>query len=433
MKHLILDTNIYIHYLDFEQIKWEDVFGEDVCIVIPPKVQREIDKVKDQNGSSKKKKKAKQVSAKIADYLLENKVGKYLIKSCEDPRPSQFNEDIFNINVDDNWIILSAMRLKEDENVAVVIVSADTNILVKAKQVGLDYYRIADDYKLAEEQSEEEKEISQLKHELKKHTARISKPILLFDNHQQFIKVSHPPILNEDDLVKIKLEEEKQRFPYDARYQTPDYLGGAMQNTMSSILRQHSAQDVLAYNEDLDEYFEEFEEFIRFECRYDSISSHMLKLEFVIVNKGTNPTGDLHVFLEFPSDIKLYNKSNIKSKHLDVPIKPTPISYEYQPFILSRKMKKSIASIEQIRINPINGIYDTRPAFPYWDLTNNAKQKYHIQKECLSHNMKMPISLNNLYVDLSNINNSFKIEYSIVDSSLIDPVEGSLNVVVEPD
>ena len=55
MKHLILDTNIYIHYLDFEQIKWEDIFGEDICIVIPPKVQREIDKIKDQSGSFKKK------------------------------------------------------------------------------------------------------------------------------------------------------------------------------------------------------------------------------------------------------------------------------------------------------------------------------------------------------------------------------------------
>lgn len=429
MKYLILDTNIYIHYVDFEQIKWEDIFGENVSIVIPPKVQREIDKIKDQNINSKKKKKAKQISAKIAGYLLDHKDGKYKIRSCEDPRPNQFDEDIFNLNVDDNWILLSAIRLKEDENINVVIISADTNILVKAKQVGLDYYRMTDDYKLSEEPTEEEKEINQLKNELRKYTTRLSKPTLLFHNHQQYIKIQNPIVIDVDDLVKIRMEEEKQKYPYDTRYDTSDFLDGAMRNAVSSIFSQPSANDIVTYNTELDDYFKEFEEFIRFKCNYESISSHMFKLEFVIVNSGTNPTGYIHLFLRFPSNIKLYNKQNIKRKHFDVPIAPSPISFGYSMRI-SRNTQKEIASMGQIKFDSINGAYDTRPSFPYWNLSHNAKYDYHIQKDSLPHNMEIPIPLDELYVDVIDISN-FKIEYSIIDSSLIDPIKGSIDVVIE--
>jgi hypothetical protein len=45
MKYLVIDTNIYIHYADYEQMRWEDIFNDDVSIIIPPKVQREIDKI----------------------------------------------------------------------------------------------------------------------------------------------------------------------------------------------------------------------------------------------------------------------------------------------------------------------------------------------------------------------------------------------------
>lgn len=429
MKHLVLDTNVYIHYVDFEQIKWKDIFGEDISIVIPPKVQREIDKIKDQSTNSKIRKRAKHVSAKIADFLLDHKDGKYKIRGCEDPRPNQFDEDIFNPNVDDNWILLSAIRLREDENLDVIIVSADTNILVKAKQIGLAYHRMTEEFKLSEEPTEEEKEINQLKSELRKYTTRLSKPTLLFHNHQQYLKIQKPTVIDVNDMVKMKLEEEKRKHPYAKQYDTSDSLDSSIRNMMSSIFSEPSANDVATYNTDLSEYLKEYEQFICFKCDYESILSNMFKLEFVLVNSGTNPTGDIHLFLSFPSNIRLYNKHNIKRKHLDVPIIPSPISYGYS-MQLRRNTQKEIASIGQIRIDPIKGAYDTRPSYPYWDLSQNANYDYHIQRNSLTHNMEMSISFDDLYVDLVDISN-FKIEYSIIDSSLIDPIKGSLEVIIE--
>jgi Predicted ATPase related to phosphate starvation-inducible protein PhoH len=429
MKHLVLDTNVYIHYVDFEQIKWKDIFGEDISIIIPPKVQREIDKIKDQSTNSKIRKRAKHVSVKIADFLLDHKDGKYKIRSCEDPRPNQFDEDIFNPNVDDNWILLSAIRLREDENLDVIIVSADTNILVKAKQIGLAYHRMTEDFKLSEEPTEEEKEINQLKSELRKYTTRLSKPTLLFHNHQQYLKIQKPTVTDVNDMVKMKLEEEKRKHPYATQYDTSDFLDSSIRNMMSSIFGEPSANDVATYNTDLNEYLKEYEQFIRFKCDYESILSNMFKLEFVLVNSGTNPTGDIHLFLRFPSNIQLYSKQNIKRKHLNEPIAPSPISFGYS-MLVNRNMQKEMASMAQIKFDPVNGAYDTRPTFPYWDLSLNAKYDYHIQKDSLPHNMEMPILLDELYVNLIEIN-SFKIEYSILDSSLIDPIKGSLEVIIE--
>lgn len=36
MKYLFLDTNIYIHYIDVEQINWNKIVGDaDITIVVP--------------------------------------------------------------------------------------------------------------------------------------------------------------------------------------------------------------------------------------------------------------------------------------------------------------------------------------------------------------------------------------------------------------
>ena len=49
MKYLFLDTNVYLHYIDFEQIDWKKLIDSDFTIVVPPIVIREIDKHKDNN------------------------------------------------------------------------------------------------------------------------------------------------------------------------------------------------------------------------------------------------------------------------------------------------------------------------------------------------------------------------------------------------
>lgn len=75
MKYLFLDTNVYLHYMDFEQIDWKSLVcnGDDFTIVVPLIVIREIDKQKD-SSRGKIQGRAKKTSEKFGDYFLNNKV-----------------------------------------------------------------------------------------------------------------------------------------------------------------------------------------------------------------------------------------------------------------------------------------------------------------------------------------------------------------------
>jgi predicted ribonuclease YlaK len=113
MKYLFLDTNVFLHYIDIEQINWKHLItnGEDFTIVIPAIVFREIDKIKD-SGSGKVQKRAKKISSKIGDIFLENKNLNFPIIKCNDPLSNQFDEMKFNKWINDDWIILCILQFK---------------------------------------------------------------------------------------------------------------------------------------------------------------------------------------------------------------------------------------------------------------------------------------------------------------------------------
>lgn len=73
MKYLFLDTNIFLHFVDFEQIPWADLIGDsEITIVVSDIVAQEIDKHKD-TAREKIQKRAKKISSKLAEVFLEDK------------------------------------------------------------------------------------------------------------------------------------------------------------------------------------------------------------------------------------------------------------------------------------------------------------------------------------------------------------------------
>ena len=63
-KTAFLDTNIYIHYQIFDQIKWPEILHTSkVMIVIPPVTIRELNRLKDLNLGTRVRKRAGKVPA----------------------------------------------------------------------------------------------------------------------------------------------------------------------------------------------------------------------------------------------------------------------------------------------------------------------------------------------------------------------------------
>lgn len=89
MKYLLLDTNIYLHYIDFEHIDWGTIIGDkEYEIVVPYTVIKEIDKCKD-GPKSKIKVRAKAVASKFGSYFLNDNYNKQInlvqINDLENP------------------------------------------------------------------------------------------------------------------------------------------------------------------------------------------------------------------------------------------------------------------------------------------------------------------------------------------------------------
>src|SRR5438270_12693197 len=71
--YAFIDTNIFLHYQPFDQIKWTEILGSDnVVLVATPVVIRELDKHKDQHRISAIRDRARAALKKIEQIVLED-------------------------------------------------------------------------------------------------------------------------------------------------------------------------------------------------------------------------------------------------------------------------------------------------------------------------------------------------------------------------
>lgn len=416
MKYLFLDTNIYLHYIDVEQINWDKIVGDtSITIVVPRITIREIDQHKDQSRR-KIQKRAKVISAKFAQAFLEGKTFKYSFALCDEPAASSFDGGKFNIHINDDWFILSALHSNYDV-ADIVVISSDTNLLLKAKENGLDFRKMSDEYRLKEELSDEEKEIKALKAELEKYKNRQPKPSVIFEKEESDkLILKRPNRRNIEDELSICMEKLKGKYPYwknEKNFAPTSLLGFPLLITQEQIDK---------YNTELDDYFKKEEIFQRFLLQKDILNERFKKLVFGVVNDGNAQTGDMNIFLKFPANINLYNQ-NCKVSIDDIaPIVPT--SYG-----LDRKFLRSMEVDKYLRPFSGNGI----PQIYCWDTEHPIKKReFKFKYSNLNHGgmIRYLDIKDSIYIDIGSCD-SFNIRWGIIDSKLIEPIEGILHVIIE--
>lgn len=409
MKYLFLDTNVYLHCKDVEEIDWKSLVtgGEDFTIVIPPVVIREIDKIKDRERG-KVQARAKKVSSRFGDIFLEGKKMKLKYKNCEDPTNDLFEKYKFNKDVFDDWFILSAKIFPESDNV--VVIARDNGILMKAKDNGFTFFRISDDFLLKVEKSEEEKEIQRLKEELEVYKNRKPNPQITFEDRSTILKLKKPTPKDLEVEIEKYLEKEKLKYPYHTFSETDNYLG----ITLSSIWENE-------YNKQREEYFGEYKEYIPFIVQNEILSERMKELKFVVSNfLGTAPTGDMNIFINIPANIKLYSKRSKIRRIRNVPIPP-------QKNGLDRKLLQATANIQPL------GSYLQGPDYEYcWDLSKTlASNEFSFDESKLNHTLYKNLNVeNSIFIDTLSCGN-FSIDWYVSDSALPKPISGKLNVIIE--
>lgn len=416
MKYLVLDTNVYLHYKDFEQIDWRSLLNDDVTICVPQRVFEEIDKHKDQN-KGKIQRKAKRISSRFSEIFLQGAVPCVPVDVMSHPLATAFDDPQYHKEISDDWIILSALQAPYD-NAQLIIASGDNGILLKAKQHGLGYYLMPEDLLLAEEASEEEKENKRLRQQLAKYENRLPDPKVEFAGETPLLTIEKPQFINiKDELEKYELEL-KGSHAYQPLSNASDssdisYLTGSITNLTYSSLEQRQE-----YNKELDEYFKKKLELKEFQLGHDLMEQRFCKLSFILSNVGTASLGDTTVFLTFPKEVKLYSQDSKVIVRLDNPAEP----------VLKNQLNNFSTKLMFLKY----GLKDKTEDIEIWSpdkLLDHHEFKYVSFR--LTHMMSHALeNKEDIYIDIAQCGN-FSINWTIIDSELINSVKGELHVVIK--
>lgn len=204
MKHLFLDTNVFLYYKDFEQIDWKSLlnFNGDFTIDIPEQVIKEIDKLKDQ-GKDKVKDRARKIASKFGDLFLSEKECKIPVEKGVHLSNKDFDNTNYDSEQNDDRIILSIIKSGISKS-DIFVVSCDNDFLIKAKDEGFNFFRMSKEYRLKEELSEAEKQNKDLKIKLAEYKSRKPNPYITFEDDQELLKFRK--------LKPIDIETELENF-----------------------------------------------------------------------------------------------------------------------------------------------------------------------------------------------------------------------------
>ncbi len=173
-KTIFLDTNIFLHYQDFDQIDWQIILKTDfVKIIIPPITIRELNKNKDSNGKTRIRKRAASTLKKLSTLFQED-THAFLVDSVEiflegrDPL-IDFTTYQLNREVQDDHLIASMIAYRNEiPDEELILFTSDNGLilLAKAKLFGISTIKLSDDLKLPEELDPEQERIKQLEREI---------------------------------------------------------------------------------------------------------------------------------------------------------------------------------------------------------------------------------------------------------------------------
>lgn len=434
MKYIFLDTNIYLHFQDFEQIPWNEIVKDDAfALVIPDKVVAEIDKVKD-GQPGKIKDRAKKISRKFADYLLYEKENRrFKVIPSEDPTMEFLVNNRLDWTKSDHIIIGSILCFNQIEDS--VAISHDNGFLMTAKRHGIKFICMPEKYIRANEKSDAEKERDEYKRALEEANNRYPDLKITFDNGSSVLNITRPTLFDIEEMVSAKVNEIKAEHPYLYRQpkekhetkETPIPIENLVKsdfNSLAKMLRLSipkidpllmvSDERIAEYNQELDEYFEECQEYYHLVYLRKWLQEQMSKLSFKLVNLGTAMSGEMLICLQFPKELSLYNEKCSKKIEIKKPQEP------------------NINFSKKLALLGLSNIYGLqKPTVTLWDLDHTIqKNEFTIRESNLIHGTEMSLDIDyGLFINIKEAT-EFNIKWAIADSESKEPFSGELLIKI---
>tara|TARA_R110002033_G_scaffold60044_2_gene109914 strand:+ start:7236 stop:8498 length:1263 start_codon:yes stop_codon:yes gene_type:complete len=419
MKYIFLDTNIFLHFQDFEKIDWlSESFSNSCKLIIPPVVIDELDEKK--IGTSKIGNRARNILNRF-EQLVEMEYSR--VKEDIDfeillSKPSREIYETNNLNFDekDHRLIASIIQFSEVNDLdEILLCSNDIGPRLRAKMFGIKSLKLDSKYLIPNQVSEEEKRIKKLERENQILRTRIPKLDVLFLNKNKYqkIKVPERDSSNFEDFKIQKLKEIKVENPYMEHNEPKGNLLTQLGPLFSSRINE--------YNNKLDEFYSEYENTLNKIFEYEKKELFSFSIQLVIKNTGNIPAEDIDLHLHFPDGFELIESAE-KEKYPSLPKPP------YKPksaFDFGHSTFPMVSSFHN-QITPNTSLSFNSPSIKKtnsYDVDFSRKKLKHGYSERLE-------ELTIIFDSNSNINN-FQIDYELSSANMPEKLIGKLNVLFE--
>jgi PIN domain len=168
------DTNLFLQCKALPQINWVEVTaGQDIAVLVPAAVQREIDRLKG-DGNGRRALRARTANSILRTILRsadEEKVlrdgdPRVVLRIAPKPAERRLYQEL-DLQWPDDQIVAEALDYRAEHPLDTVrVLSGDTGILLSAKRSGLEAVEIPDAWLLDPEPDRESKQIAELQRRL---------------------------------------------------------------------------------------------------------------------------------------------------------------------------------------------------------------------------------------------------------------------------
>lgn len=440
---LFLDTNVFLHYQDFDNLPWKTLCKDSVAIVIPPITIRELNKHKDTLSRPRIRRRADVALKKIENLLstgssLTTQLNEdvELIFESRDPLIS-FSENQLSPDVNDDQLIASILMAQgESPDATTILVTSDTGLTLrtKAQRLAIQTMRLSDEYKLPEEPDPEQARIRELETEIRELKATQPKLSVIFeDEHQHTVLALGPHVVPDPDIEDEALRELREQHPKLTPPQSNESEDLTTPRSAASLMRRFNLsnligpEDIEKYNVRLEKFYEEYSRYLQKDLQHREIKSRSGKIQLWLLNSGTAPAEDIDVFLHFPDGFQL------APRFRDAPKPPSPPDKPLTE--LEKRMRSVGMGFDPTLFTPPHSFPDLRPSpepnvsTPRIKRTNSYDVSYEVRY--VKHGIR--ILLSELFIIFDSIESahSFQIPYEILAANVPQKVAGELHVVVK--
>lgn len=441
-KALFIDTNILLHYQNFEQIDWVNIVNaERVELRFPRIVIQELDKHK-YSSSSKLRDRATKVIRKL--HQLADSGFKVNLKANVDVYFEVNNvTDFAAFNLDpnsqDDKLLASILSFRDEySDLSVALVAADLGLRLKAKYYQIEAICLPDELRLTVELDQSEKRIKQLEQEvleLKKIAPDLK---LCFSSSSDRLNCKiENPFPSDLDLNTIvrrriaQLKQEHSKLPeLESDSQTTNLSSMAIGQMFRSDTPEILPSEISDYNKSLDKFYINYEQYLENYLGWVDIQCRSILVEISISNLGTCPAEDIDIFMHFPDGFILRELS----KFPDKPKEPEP---PFQPIPKTRQERLSLImpSPARLALPQISNFLNSQPkvqpnvSSPNIRRSNSYDVKFHVHR--LKQNSSESLAPMIVTFDSFEQVSSFRIDYQIIAANVPRPIKKLLHVVVD--